>query len=137
MEGFAEQFVSEHPQSTLITHRRDGGIQASPVRVLVDESGSIVACTRNNTAKARNLARDPRFALCVTSDTWVGPWITVEGTAEFETLPVALDALREFYLKRDGKVAPADEFVSTMEAEERLIIRFHVERTAGTAPGAG
>ena len=129
----AVAFVSENPQATLVTHRRDGGIQASPVRVLVDSHGTIVACTREATAKAHNLARDPRFALCVTTKEWVGPWITFEGVAELVHLPDAKTALKEFYLKRDGSVVPDAEFFDKMEAESRLLIRFHVNRTSGTA----
>ena len=133
----AENFLAAHHQSTLITHRRDGGLQASPVRVLVDRADRIVACSREGTAKAVNLARDPRFALCVTTANWVGPWMTIEGTAELVRLPDALGELYDFYLQRDGSVAPDDEFLAMMENERRLIVRFQVERTAGTAPGAG
>ncbi len=132
MDG-AGSFVSENPQATLVTHRHDGGIQASPIRVLVDSDGAIVACTRESTAKAHNLARDPRFALCVTTKEWVGPWITIEGIAKLVHLPEAIEMLRAFYLQRDGSVLGDPEFSDKMKAEERLIIRFHVERTAGTA----
>ncbi len=77
----AEDFVAEHPRSILITHRKDGGLQASPVRVMVDAEGVLVATTRAATAKAKNLARDPRFTICSISDGWSGPWMTIEGTA--------------------------------------------------------
>lgn len=124
----ATDFVAEHPRSILITHRLDGGLQASPVRVLVDADGVIVATTRAATAKAKNLLRDARFTLCVISDGWTGPWMTIEGTASVHRLPEALDALRAFYLQRDGKVAPTDEFNSTMEREGRVMLSFAVER---------
>jgi len=131
--GGPESFVSNNPQATLITRRRDGGVQASPVRVLVDSRGKIVACTRENTAKARNLARDSRFALCITTKEWVGPWITLEGVAELVHLPNAKATLKEFYLQRDGVVEDDSEFFDKMEREGRLVIRFHVDRTSGTA----
>jgi PPOX class probable F420-dependent enzyme len=122
-------FVAEHPRSILITHRRDGGLQASPVRVMVDQDGVIVATTRAATAKAKNLTRDPRFTLCVISDGWSGPWMTIEGTAAVHHLPEALDKLRAFYLGRDGSLPPDDEFNATMEREGRVMLSFAVERT--------
>lgn len=129
----AEMFVAKNCESILITHRGDGGVQASPVRVLIDSAGSIVACTKNTTAKAKNLRRDSRFALCVMTHGWSGPWMTIEGQAELTYLPEALQGLKEFYLQRDGSVARDDEFSNTMQSEGRLLIRFHVDRTAGTA----
>lgn len=126
-----QEFVAHHHQAVLVTHRRDDGLQTSPVRVLVDASGSIVACTRVATAKAKNLRRDPRFALCVFSEGWSGPWITIEGRADLIELPDALEPLRAFYLQRDGAIGDDAEFDKTMADEGRLIIRFQVDRAAG------
>lgn len=125
----ATDFVADHPRSILITHRRDGGLQASPVRVMVDEDGVIVATTRAATAKAKNLMRGARFTLCVISDGWSGPWMTIEGTASVHHLPEALDQLRAFYLQRDGSLPPADDFAATMAREGRVMLNFAVERT--------
>lgn len=125
----ATDFVAEHPRSILITHRRDGGLQASPVRVMVDKDGVIVATTRAATAKAKNLSRDPRFTLCVISDGWSGPWMTIEGSASVHHLPEALDELRAFYFQRDGALPPDDEFAATMSREGRVILSFAVERS--------
>ena len=133
MDANVSKFVAENPQSVLVTHRLDGGLQASPVRALVDSAGRIVACTRSVTAKAKNLGRDPRFALCVMTSAWQGPWITFEGTAELVTLPAALGALQEFYQQRDGKILPTEEFAELMHSEARLVVRFEIERVAGTA----
>ena len=125
----ATDFVAGHARAILITHRKDGGLQASPVRVLIDDDGVIVATTRAATAKVTNLERDSRFSLCVISDGWSGPWMTIEGTAKVHRLPEALDMLRAFYLQRDGSLPPADEFSATMERERRVILSFAVERT--------
>jgi len=130
----AASFVADNPQSVLVTRRRDGGLQASPVRVLVDSTGMIVACTRESTAKAKNLARDSRFALCVTSKDWVGPWVTLEGTAELIYLPEARQVLKEFYIQRDGSIVDDTEFFAKMKEQGRLLIRFHVDRTSDIAP---
>jgi PPOX class probable F420-dependent enzyme len=125
----AAGFVADHNRAVLVTRRRDGGLQASPVRVLVDSAGAIVAITRGASAKARNLVRDPRFTLCSISDGWAGPWMTIEGTAEVHVLPGNLDRLREFYVQRDGSVPPDAEFIATMEREGRVLIEFTVERS--------
>jgi PPOX class probable F420-dependent enzyme len=125
----AATFVADHNRAILVTRRRDGGLQASPVRVLVDAAGAIVSITRGASAKARNLARDPRFTLCAISDGWAGPWMTIEGTAEVHVLPGNLGRLRDFYARRDGSVPPDDEFQATMEREGRVLIEFTVERS--------
>jgi PPOX class probable F420-dependent enzyme len=125
----AATFVADHARAILVTRRRDGGLQASPVRVLVDDSGALVSITRGASAKARNLGRDPRFTLCSISDGWAGPWMTIEGTAEVHALPGNLARLREFYAKRDGSLPPDDEFQATMELEGRVLIEFTVERS--------
>ena len=125
----AATFVADHARAILVTRRRDGGLQASPVRVLVDNAGAIVAITRGASAKARNLVRDPRFTLCSISDGWAGPWMTIEGTAEVHALPGNLVRLRDFYAKRDGSLPPDDEFQATMEREGRVLIEFTVERS--------
>jgi PPOX class probable F420-dependent enzyme len=125
----AAKFVADHARAILVTRRRDGGLQASPLRVLVDSSDALVAITRGATAKARNLSRDPRFTLCSISDGWAGPWMTLEGTAEVHVLPGALARLRDFYTQRDGSVPPEAEFAATMETQGRVLIEFTVERS--------
>jgi len=125
----AATFVADHARAILVTRRRDGGLQASPVRVLVDGGGALVAITRGATAKARNLVRDPRFTLCSISDGWAGSWMTIEGTAEVHALPGALAGLRDFYLQRDGSVPSDEEFQATMAREGRVLIEFTVERS--------
>ena len=134
----ATEFIADHPRSILVTHRRDGGIQASPVRVMVDDEGGIVATTRAKTAKVANLERDPRCSLCVISEGWTGPWMTIEGTASVHRLPEALPRLRDFFSKRDGSLPPEEEFRASMEREGRVILSFTVERsTPLPAPASG
>jgi PPOX class probable F420-dependent enzyme len=126
-------FIRDHPQAVLVTHRRDGGIQASPIRVLIDSSGEIFATTRAKTAKARNLARVKSCAICVMVEGWSGPWLTIEAEAQITELPEALDSLRELYLARDGRLADPDVFAQLMHDEERIIVRFTPVRSAGPA----
>lgn len=126
--GEAEEFVAEHAQAVLTTRRRDGGVQASPVRVQLDGEGRIVAATRAATAKARNVARDPAVALCVLDSGWFGPWMTIEGTAELLRLPGALPALAAFYRQRDGTIEDDEAFAAKMADEGRVLLVVHPAR---------
>lgn len=128
MSARAAAFVDGHPWCVLVTHRRDGGMQASPIRAWLDDDGRIVASSREVTAKARNLTRDPRFALCSVSPTWHGDWMTAEGEAEIVRQPEAMPLLRAFYEKRDGSIGSKDEFEARMVEEQRLIVYYNVER---------
>ncbi len=127
------EFILGHPQAVLTTHRRDGGLQMSPIRVLVDAQGAIVATTRAATAKAKNLLRQSDCAICLMTEGWQGPWLTIEATAEVLTLPLALAGLRELYLQRDGVVASPEDFAEAMAAEGRVLLRFTATRVGGTA----
>lgn len=126
--GEVEEFVAEHPRAVLVTRRRDGGLQSSPVRVQLDAEGRIVASTRAVTAKARNIARDPAIALCVLDSGWFGPWMTVEGTAELVRLPDALPALAAFYRQRDGDIGDEESFAAQMADEGRVLLVVHPTR---------
>src|SRR5580700_506833 len=88
--GRATSFLSSHPRAVLATTRSDGRPQLSPVVVAVDDDGRVLISTRETAIKARNLAKDPRAALCAISDTFFGEWIQVEGDAELIHLPEAL-----------------------------------------------
>jgi PPOX class probable F420-dependent enzyme len=124
----AAAFVANHPRAVLVTRRRDGGLQASPIRVQRDAEGRIVASTRTSTAKARNAARDPEVALCVLDSGWSGPWMTIEGTAELVHLPDALPMLAAFYRQRDGEIGDDESFAAKMAGEGRVLLIVHPTR---------
>lgn len=128
MSDTAATFVSDHPRAVLVTRRRDGGLQASPIRVQRDGRGRIVASTRTVTAKARNAARDPEVALCVLDSGWSGPWMTIEGTAELVQLPEALPMLADFYRERDGEIPDEETFAAKMSDEQRVLLVVHPTR---------
>src|SRR6266496_1213547 len=60
----AQQFLREHENAVLVTWRRDGRLQMSPVAAGVDGAGRAIISSQEITAKVRNLRRDPRAALC-------------------------------------------------------------------------
>jgi PPOX class probable F420-dependent enzyme len=89
----ALEFVPGNRRAVLITRRRGGGLQTSPVLVGVDGEGKVVISTWEGAAKTRNLRRDPRAVLCVLSDDFFGRWIQIEGTAQIVSLPEAMEGL--------------------------------------------
>ena len=99
----AQQFLREHENAVLVTWRRDGRLQMSPVTVGLDAAGRAIISSRETTYKVRNLRRDPRAALCVFVEAFTGPWVQLEGTAEVVPLPEAMEPLvdKQFFLRGD------------------------------------
>ncbi len=56
----ARQFVKDNHQAVLVTYRRDGNLQTSPIAVGVDDEGRLIISSRETAYKVRNLRRDPR-----------------------------------------------------------------------------
>lgn len=91
------EFLRPRHRGTLVTHRRDGRPQLSPVTCGVDPEGRIVVSTYPERAKAVNLRRDPRASVLVHSDDWDGPYVQVDGTAEVLDMPAALEPLVDYF----------------------------------------
>ena len=53
--------------------------------------------SRETAVKTKNLARDPRAALCVLNDGFYGSWCFVNGSCEIVHLPAAMDGLVAYY----------------------------------------
>jgi Pyridoxamine 5'-phosphate oxidase len=68
------EFLRPRHQAVLVTRRREGGVQMSPVSCGVDAAGRIVVSTYPQRAKVANARRDPAVSLCVLSEDWNGPW---------------------------------------------------------------
>src|SRR4051794_16730595 len=82
-------FVADNHGGVLVTLRRDGRGQLSNVGYAYDpDAGVVRVSVTDDRAKTRNLRRDPRVSLHVTSkDFWT--WVVVDGTADLT--PVAAD----------------------------------------------
>src|SRR5688572_636601 len=91
------EFLRPRHKAVLVTRRREGGVQLSPVTCGVDEQGRVVVSTYPQRAKVANARRDPAVSLCVLSDDFDGPWVQVDGDAEVLDLPAALEPLVEYY----------------------------------------
>ena len=81
------EFVRPRHRMTLMTTRRGGRPQVSPVTGGVDEEGRIVISTYPDRAKAVNLRREARATVLVHSEEWNGPYVQVDGTAEVLDMP--------------------------------------------------
>jgi PPOX class probable F420-dependent enzyme len=120
-------FASGTTRAVLVTHRKDGGFQTSPMAVIADDNGDVLTATRAKNAKVYNLVRDPRCALNLFDERWPGPWIHVEGTVSISRLPEAMPLLQSYYGRR-GQDTSTPEFRQRMETEDRVLLRIKIER---------
>ena len=128
------QFATQTTRAVLVTRRKDGGLQSSPMSVIADEDGNVLTATRARNAKTYNLARDPQATLCLFAERWPGPWMQVEGEAQIERLPDAMPLLMEYYGRR-GQDTTTDEFRERMLNENRVLIRVRPQRVVRPRSG--
>ena len=128
-------FVRPRHRVILVTRRRDGSAQLSPVSAGVDEDGRLVVSTYPERAKVRNLRRDPRAGAIVLSDEWNGPWVQVDGTAEVIDLPDALEPLEAYYRSIAGEHPDWAEYREAMGSQGKCLVRLTIERWGPIATG--
>jgi PPOX class probable F420-dependent enzyme len=121
----ARAFVAGNHRAVLVTRRREGGLQTSPVTVGADDEGVVIS-SRQTAYKTRNIRRDPNVTLCVFTDAFFGPWIQIEGRAELVSLPEAMEGLVEYYRRIRGEHPDWDEYRRAMEADDRVLIRVSI-----------
>ena len=124
----ALRVVREQHHGILATRRRDGSPQMSPVAVGVDAENKVVISTRETAMKAKNLMRDPQASVCVFADSFYGPWVQLDGTAEVLDLPEALDGLVDYYRGLSGEHPDWDDYRAAMQRERRVLVRITVTR---------
>jgi PPOX class probable F420-dependent enzyme len=135
-------FVRARHRMTLLTRRRDGTPQLSPVTGGVDGHGRIVIASYPRRAKSANLRRDPRASVLVHSDDWEGPYVQVDGAAEVIDLPDAVEPLVDYFRSISGEHPDWDEYRQAMRDQGKCLIRITIERwgpiaTGGFPPGLG
>jgi PPOX class probable F420-dependent enzyme len=128
------QFATQTTRAILVTRRKDGGLQSSPMSVIADNDGNVLTATRARNAKTYNLTRDPQATLCLFTERWPGPWMQVEGEAQIERLPAAMPLLMEYYGRR-GQDTTTDEFRERMLNENRVLIRVRPQRVVRPRSG--
>jgi PPOX class probable F420-dependent enzyme len=135
-------FARTRHRLTLVTLKRDGRPQLSPVTGGVDDAGRIVISTYPDRAKIRNLRRSPAATVLIHSDEWDGPYVQVDGVAEVLDMPdpEAEDALVEYFRCIAGEHPDWDEYRAAMRRQGKSLIRITVEgwgpiATGGFPPG--
>ncbi|MFV2198656.1 PPOX class F420-dependent oxidoreductase [Nocardiopsis sp. LOL_012] len=128
-------FVRTRHRALLITRRRDGSPQASPVTCGVDGQGRIVVSTYPERAKARNAARDARVSVVVLSDDFDGPWVQIDGSAEVIDGQAAVEPLVEYFRVIAGEHPDWDEYREAMRRQGKALVRVTPERWGPVATG--
>ncbi|HZB71228.1 MAG TPA: PPOX class F420-dependent oxidoreductase [Acidimicrobiales bacterium] len=124
--GEALDFVRSNPRAVLVTRRRDGRPQTSPVTAGVADDGTVVISSRATAMKVKNLERDSAASLCVLSEVFFGPWVQVDGSVEVLHLPEAMDGLVDYYRRLSGEHPDWDDYRAAMERERRVLLRLTV-----------
>jgi uncharacterized protein len=124
----------------LTTIKRDGRPQLSIVRYYFDTRRNTVQVSITEPrAKTRNLRRDPRASLLVSSDDgW--SYAVAEGTAEL-TPPAAapdddtVEALITLYRNIAGEHPDWDEYRQAMVTDRRVVLTMPISHVYGMPPG--
>lgn len=132
--------VTEHNLGVLATLKRDGRPQLSNINYHFDPGSSIVKISvTDDRAKVRNLRRDPRASLFVSSrDGW--SYTVCEGDVELSAVAAdvhdaAVEELVELYRLVRGEEHPDwAEYRQAMVDDLRLVARLRVRHTYGV-PG--
>lgn len=129
------EFLRPRHQAVLLTRRRDGAPQLSPVTCGVDGEGRVVVSTYPRRAKVANARRDAAVSLCVLSADWNDAWVQVDGEAEVLDLPDALEPLVEYYRSISGEHPDWDEYRAAMTRQGKSLLRITVTRWGPIATG--
>ncbi len=134
----ASEFLAENRHGVLITIKSDGRPQASNISYHFADGVARMSVT-DNRAKTRNLRRDHRASLHVTSgDFW--RYVVAEGTAEFSSVTSApgdaagQELLDVYNLISHVPHPDPDDFFAAMVKEARLLIRLQFHRAYGQLP---
>jgi PPOX class probable F420-dependent enzyme len=128
-------FLRPRHHALLLTRRRSGGVQLSPVTCGVDDEGRIVVATYPQRAKVVNARRDPAVSLCVLSDDFDGPWVQVDGTAEVLDLPEAVEPLVDYFRAISGEHPDWNEYREAMTRQGKSLLRVTVDEWGPIATG--
>jgi PPOX class probable F420-dependent enzyme len=121
-------FIRPRHNGILVTTRRDGRPQLSPVTMGVDSDGRIVVSTYPERAKALNAARNAQASMCVLSDDFGGEWVQVDGQVEVVEQPAAIEALVGYYRSISGEHPDWDEYRRAMADQGKVLLRLTIGR---------
>ena len=121
------EFVRPRHRGLLVTTRRDGRPQISPVTMGLDDDDRVVISSYPDRAKSVNARRDPSASVVVLSDEFNGEWVQLYGSAEVLDLPEALEPLVEYYRNIAGEHPDWDEYREAMVTQGKVLIRMDIE----------
>ena len=131
------EWLGAQRNGVIATIKSDGRPQLSNVAyaLIGDEVHASVTADR---AKTRNLRRDPRVSMHVTTAQFY-PYVVVEGIAQLSevtrrTDDQTADMLVEVYRAIAGDHPDWDEYRQAMVDERRLVLSFAVDRMYGIGP---
>jgi PPOX class probable F420-dependent enzyme len=122
------EFVRPRHHGILVTTRRDGRPQLSPVTMGVDAEGRVVVSSYPERAKTRNARRRAEGSVCVLSEEFDGDWVQVDGSLEVIDLPEALDGLVEYFRSISGEHPDWDDYRAAMQRQGKVLLRLTIER---------
>ncbi|HSO97287.1 MAG TPA: PPOX class F420-dependent oxidoreductase [Acidimicrobiia bacterium] len=131
----ARAFLRANHHAVLATTRADGRPQLSPVAVTVDRDGRAVVSTRETAIKTHNVGRNPDVSLCALSDGFFGSWVQIDGVADVQTLPEAMEPLVEYYRGVAGEHPDWDDYRAAMQRERRVLLRITITRAGPDRSG--
>ena len=128
-------FVRPRHRMVVITARRDGRPQASPVTGGVDDEGRIVISTYPDRVKARNARRDAHVSVLVLSDEYDDAWVQVDGACEVIDPPESVEPLVDYYRCISGEHPDWDEYRQAMRDQGKSLLRITPESWSPVATG--
>jgi uncharacterized protein len=132
--------IADNSLGVLATVKRDGRPQLSNVQYYFDARHvAVLVSITEPRAKTRNLRRDPRASLLVSSDDgW--SYAVAEGTAQLTPPAVALDddtveALITLYRNIAGEHPDWDDYRHAMVTDRRVLLTLPITHVYGMPPG--
>lgn len=132
--------IAGNSLGVLATIKRDGRPQLSNVSYHFDPRGpAIEASVTESRAKTRNLRRDPRASLLVSSpDGW--SYAVAEGDAALSppaaaTADETVESLITLYRSIAGEHPDWDDYRRAMVADRRVLLRLPIAHLYGMPPG--
>ncbi|MEV4259740.1 PPOX class F420-dependent oxidoreductase [Spirillospora sp. NPDC049652] len=130
------ELLARRRLGALVTIKKDGRPQLSNIIYRYDPDRDLVRISvTDDRAKTRNLRRDPRASLHVSSeDGW--SWTVAEGTAELSEVAAdehdaTVGELVDLYRALQGEHPDWDDYRRAMVRERRLVVRLPVEHLYG------
>ncbi|MHA3701520.1 PPOX class F420-dependent oxidoreductase [Jatrophihabitans sp. YIM 134969] len=129
------EFIRPRHHGIVVTTRRDGRPQLSPVACGIDPEGRILISTYPERAKTANVRRDPRVSMLFLSDDFDDAWVQVDGSGEVLDMPEAVEDFVTYFRSISGEHPDWDEYREAMQRQGKSLLRITIERWGPIATG--